>query len=436
MGDHRVVTGAATAEQLHEDLVRELRAAGHAWRDPVHRALRAVPRHLFVPEVPLEEAYAAGKAVVTKRDARGAPLSSASAPGIVALMLDQLDVRAGHRVLEIGSGTGYNAALLAELTGPEGRVVTIDIDPGCTRRTRDALARTGHPEVDVRTGDGTLGTPDGSAFDRIIVTAGAWDIPPAWFDQLTVGGRLVVPLRWRRQSQSVAFVREPDRLRSDGLALAGFIPMDTPDGEHRGRIGRLDTGEPIILVRDADQSFDLGALSGILGRPGDAAWSGVTVGQVDPFHGVWLRLTTDPRACWLLAARPITMPDGGATVPVIGPALADGSSLAFFTFRRTDGKRAELGTIGYGPSGAALAQVIVRHIRAWDTSRDVLPELTAHPAGTPDDALPGGAVIEKHHTRLVITYPPRQPVSSGTGPGDLDGPCSDADTTVSPTGTR
>ncbi|QYN37053.1 hypothetical protein K1T35_07305 [Pseudonocardia sp. DSM 110487] len=128
-------------DQLHEALVRKIRAAGGAWREPVQQALRAVPRHLFVPEVPLEEAYAVGSAVVTKRDPRGIPLSSASAPGIVALMLDQLDVRPGHRVLEIGSGTGYNAALLAELTGSGGQVVTMDIDPECTARVRSASAR-------------------------------------------------------------------------------------------------------------------------------------------------------------------------------------------------------------------------------------------------------------------------------------------------------
>jgi len=400
--------GAATAEELHEALVRAVRAAGHARREPVRRALRAVHRHLFMPEVPLEEAYAAGTAVVTKRDSRGVPLSSASAPGVVALMLDQLDVRPGHRVLEIGSGTGYNAALLAELTGPDGHVVTVDIDPECIDRTRASLSRTGHTGVEVRAGDGTLGTGDGSVFDRIIVTAGAWDIPPAWFDQLAPGGRLVVPLRWRRQSQSVAFVRERDRLRSDGLVVCGFIPMATPDGERRHTIDSVDTGEPVALTWDTDQSIDLDALSGILDRPDEAVWSGVTVGPVDPYHGVWLRLTTDPRTCWILAAHQIPTPDGRSSVPVRGPAVVDAPSLAFLTFRRLtdqDGKRAELGAIGYGPSGKALAQVITDHIHAWDAARDVLPQLTAYPAGTPDHELPDGTVIDKHHTRLVITYP-------------------------------
>jgi protein-L-isoaspartate(D-aspartate) O-methyltransferase len=397
MSDDRVVT---SAEQLHDALVREIRTAGGARREPVHRALRAVHRHLFVPEVPLEEAYAAGKAVVTKRDPRGIALSSASAPGVVAMMLDQLDVRPGHRVLEVGSGTGYNAALLAELTGPDGHVVSIDIDPGCTARARGALARTGHA-VDLRTGDGALGTRDGSTFDRIIVTAGAWDIPPAWFDQLAVGGRLVLPLRWRRQSQSVAFVREPDRLRSDGLEPAGFIPMDTPDGERRANIG-----DSVTLVWDGDQPVRPEQLDGILDRSGEAVWSGVTVGPVDPFHGVWLRLTTDLRTCWVVAARPLPAPEG-STVPVRGPALVEDSSLAFLTFRRFEGGRAELGAIGFGPSGAGLAQAVTPHIQAWDAARDVMPQLTACPAGTPDAVLPEGTVIEKHHTRLVVTYPLR-----------------------------
>jgi protein-L-isoaspartate(D-aspartate) O-methyltransferase len=391
------MTGAA---QLHEALVREIRAAGDAWREPVHQALRAVPRHLFVPEVPLEEAYAIGSAVVTKRDGRGNALSSASAPAIVALMLDQLDVLPGHRVLEIGCGTGYNAALLAELTGPTGQVVSVDIDPECTARARAALTRTGHTDVEIRTGDGALGTGDGAVFDRIIVTAGAWDIPPAWFAQLAVGGRLVVPLRWRRQCQSVAFAREPDRFRSDAMALAGFIPLATPDGEHR-----TDIGGPVILSWDADQPVDPGELSGILDRPAEAVWSGVVVGPGDPLDHIWLRLTTDPRACWLLG-RPFPLPEG-ATVPVRGPALVDGASLAFFTHRRAGPEpgRSELGALGFGPSGAALAQVIAGHVHAWEVARDVVPQLTVYPAGTPDEVLPDGTVIEKHHTRLVVSYP-------------------------------
>jgi protein-L-isoaspartate(D-aspartate) O-methyltransferase len=394
-----------SADQLREALVRQIRAAGGAQREPVHRALRAVPRHVFLPEVSLEEAYAAGTPVVTKRDPDGRPLSSASAPGIVAAMLDQLDVHPGQRVLEIGAGTGYNAALLAELAGPGGRVTSIDVDPWCTARARRALERTGHA-VDLRTGDGAHGTGDGATFDRIIVTAGAWDIPPAWFDQLAVGGRLVLPLRWRGQSQSVAFVREVDRLRSDGLCPAGFIPMTTLDGEERATIG-----ETITLVRDADQAVDVDGLWEVLDGPPSAAWTGVTADASFRTYGLWLRLTIDPRTCWLLSRHSHTAPDGSTAAPVRGPALVDGASLALLAFRGIDEEHSELGALGFGPSGAALAADLASHVRAWDAARDAQPQLVVHPVGAalPDGPVPNGTVIEKRHTRLVVTYPDEHP---------------------------
>lgn len=396
------------AEQLHEDLVRKIRATGGARREPVHRALLAVPRHLFVPEAPLADAYALGSAVVTRRGPDGRPLSSASSPSVVAMMLDQLDVRPGHRVLEIGAGTGYNAALLAELAGPEGHVVTVDVDPGCAARARAALDRTGHREVEVRTGDGTLGTGDGRVFDRIVVTAGAWDVPPAWFDQLGLGGRLVVPLRWRRQSRCVALVREPGLLRSDGHGPCGFMPLATPDGERGHGIGSLASGEPVVLGWDDDQPVDPDALTGVLQRPACTVWSGVTVRPVDPLHGLWVRLSTEPGACRIATGGVPRIPDGDVAVPVRGPAVVDGGSLAFLTHRGPadpDGARSELGAVGLGPSGPALARLVTRHVRAWDAARDALPQLTVHPAGTPDQDLPPGAVVEKHHARLVVAYP-------------------------------
>ncbi|MGQ0573640.1 MAG: hypothetical protein ACT4RN_05475 [Pseudonocardia sp.] len=114
-------------------MIDEVRERGHAWRPGVEQALHAVPREAFIPEASME-ALNAHTAYVTKRAADGRSLSSASAPPIVALMLDQLDVQPGHRVLEIGAGTGYNAALLSHFVGPHGQVVTVDIDPDATTR--------------------------------------------------------------------------------------------------------------------------------------------------------------------------------------------------------------------------------------------------------------------------------------------------------------
>lgn len=125
------------AADLRHRMVDDLRARAVVTSPAVEAALRVVPRHVFVPEVPPERAYA-DEAVVTKVGDDGMPTSSASQPSIVGLMLEQLDVARGHRVLEIGAGTGYNAALLAELVGPEGAVTTVDLDADVVERARPA----------------------------------------------------------------------------------------------------------------------------------------------------------------------------------------------------------------------------------------------------------------------------------------------------------
>lgn len=109
---------------------------------PVQHAFSTVPRHVFLPDVPLLDAYAS-RAVVTKRAADGSALSSASAPMLVARMLEQLDVQAGDRVLEIGAATGFNATLLAELVGPHGHVVTIEYDRDLADGAAAAISRAG-----------------------------------------------------------------------------------------------------------------------------------------------------------------------------------------------------------------------------------------------------------------------------------------------------
>src|SRR5947207_383578 len=133
-------TITASPETLRTQMVDRIIAAGWARSERVAEAMRTVPRHLFVPDAPVQEAYD-DRAVITKRAPDGTALSCASEPVIVAMMLDQLDVHPGHRILEIGAGTGYNAALLAHLVGPNGHVTTVDIDAEVTAKARSEERR-------------------------------------------------------------------------------------------------------------------------------------------------------------------------------------------------------------------------------------------------------------------------------------------------------
>jgi protein-L-isoaspartate(D-aspartate) O-methyltransferase len=393
-------------EALRARMVENITQAGHARSDSVRKALEVVPRHIFVPAATADDAYA-DIAVITKRASDGTALSCASVPTVVAMMLDQLDVHPGNRILEIGAGTGYNAALLAHLTGPSGHVTTVDIDDEVTSQARQALDATGHSQVDVITRDGGLGAEENAPYDRIIVTVGPWDIPTAWWSQLAPGGRLVAPLRWRGQARSVALIREDNRLHADSVELCGFVPMLGP-GQDGERIGHIDADKLVSLCWDIDQAVNLEALQGVLSQEKTAAWSTVTVGGMDPFDGVWLRMTaTEPGTC-RITAKPAAIAAEMCTpaIPSRSPALVEGDSLAYLTYRRldnVDGKsRSELGAIGHGPVGPQLAERVCAQIRAWDHDRTVKPLITIWPAETPDSQLDSGLLIDKLSSRLVV----------------------------------
>ena len=166
--------------------------------------------------------------MVTRRSQDGVAISSSSQPALMAQMLEQVDVRAGMAVLEIGTGTGYNAALLGRLAGPAGAVLTVDVDPAVTGPARRHLAGAGASNVEVVTGDGWEPETD-ATFDRIEVTVGVWDLSPAWLALLEPGGVLVAPL-WLRAGQqaSIAFRRANGRLESTSVRPCGFMRMRGP----------------------------------------------------------------------------------------------------------------------------------------------------------------------------------------------------------------
>jgi protein-L-isoaspartate(D-aspartate) O-methyltransferase len=375
----------------------------------VEAAMRAVPRHLFVPEASLERAYGP-ESVVTHRDADGVAISSASGPGVVAVMLEQLDVRPGHRVLEIGAGTGYNAACLAALAGPSGQVTAVDIGADIAAGARRSLAAAGFESVRVVHGDGEGGYPPGAPYDRIIVTAGAWDVPPAWREQLAPGGRLVVPLRMRGVTRSVALELDGDVWRSVSITDCGFMPMRGP-GAVEERNVELPVGSGVRIRVDDGQPFDVEALGAALRTPPATSWSQVVVPWKPLDHlDFWLAGAPAPLCRVIVLTRAL---EAGLVAPVyswgsMGCYTAD--SFAYLIRRPadsgTDQEMVELGACAYGPGAERLASEVAGRVWAWGRARDTLGALRieVHPAGSA--AGPAMIVADKRHSTVLVIAGP------------------------------
>lgn len=217
-----------SARTLRRRMVEALEAGGSLTRPDVRKALLAVPRERFLPGTPVEEVYA-DKAVVTRTDTRGAPTSSSSQPAIMAIMLERLELRPGHRVLEIGAGTGYNAALLSTLVGGSGSVVSVELQADLAAAAGETLAAGGYPAQVVH-GDGRDGWPAAAPYDRITLTASTGAVHRSWFEQLAPGGLLQLPLHLQGPDLQavVTFRKEGDHLRSVDVTEGGFMAIRDP----------------------------------------------------------------------------------------------------------------------------------------------------------------------------------------------------------------
>lgn len=400
------------AARLREQVVDELAADGAIVSDAVAHVLRTVPRHLFAPEASLEDAYSAYSAVITKRDGDGLAVSSVSAPQIQAFMLEQAEIRTGMRVLEIGSG-GLNAAYLAELVGEAGEVTTVDIDPEVTNRASRLLKENGYPQVRVVTADAHNGVPAHAPYDRIVVTVGAWDIPPAWITQLTEHGRIVVPLRMRGLMRSVALQRISDHLVSTSARICGFVPMQGTGARESQAL--LLTGTDEITLRFDDGLLpDPSLLDNAVRMPRTETWTGVTVKRGVPVDSLQLYMATTLPGFCTMAVDPDL--DTGVVAPrnkrfSLAAVSEDGRNFAYITPRpATDDTFFEYGVHALGPGAAAFADKIAGHLRTWgrDHRGGSGPRITVYPAGTPDGQIPelaDGRVIDKKHSRVALSWP-------------------------------
>ena len=183
-------------------------------------AMARVPRELFLPEAQRERAY----------DDAALPIGGGqtmSQPYMVAKMCELLSLHGDERVLDVGTGSGYHAAVLAELAA---EVVTIERVPELAQRARESLAAAGYDNVDVRVGDGTLGVPDRAPFDAIAVAAAAPVLPESLYEQLKVGGRIVVPVGARSNQRLELIVRSPEGPAVVRSVPCRFVPLLGEEG--------------------------------------------------------------------------------------------------------------------------------------------------------------------------------------------------------------
>ncbi|MFI6161608.1 methyltransferase, FxLD system [Micromonospora haikouensis] len=397
--------GPSSAATLREQLVSTLEQREHIRSAAVAHAFRTVPREQFLPGVDLETVYTR-RQIVTKRDPSGAALSSASSPSLVADMLEQLAPQPGHRVLEIGAATGINAALLAELTSPGGKVVTIELDQDLADGARAGLDRAGYDTVRVICGDGALGDPDHAPYDRIIITAGAWDISAAWWEQLADHGRIVVPLRVHESGLTRCFAFDrtsPHQLVSTTTPLVcGFVPM-RGSTEHTDHHVRLDAD--VVLKLDATDQPDRAALASALSHPRLERWTGIQVSDADPIGHLDLWLLVHANTPFGRLGVGDTARTSGLVTPAYrwaGAAIYHGGTIAYLAFQEGGDGHHELGAIAHGPDANALATDLTNLLDQWDAAgRPNQPTVTAHRAGSQPA---GRGDISRSDTILTISF--------------------------------
>ena len=296
--------------------------------------------------------------------------------------------------------------MIAELIGPAGAVTTVDIDAEVVSRARGCLSAAGYERVRVLKADAEHGVAEYAPYDRIVVTAGAWDIPPAWLDQLRADGRIVVPLRFGGITRMIAFDRAGTGLVSHSYRLAAFVPMQG-DGASADQVAPI-TGE-IALRLDPQQAadFDVAALRKAVHSPRIERWSDAAFDLPDELE---LFLVTNAPDMAMLHASENMVEQGvfAASARRGVPVLVDGGSFAYRTKRANEQLGGfETGVFAHGPDAEAVAaryvDLLRRGARTCCRRGAALIEYLPHRASM--NQPPAGWCVAKRHGTVAVTWP-------------------------------
>ncbi|MBB5157576.1 methyltransferase, FxLD system [Saccharopolyspora phatthalungensis] len=284
------ITTTADPAELRDALVTRLIESGHLRSPAIIDAFRDVERHEFVPDTDPQNVYIEDT-VAIKRDDAGETLSCISAPSVVATQLEQLDVKPGHKVLEAGAATGFNAALLGRLAAPDGHVWTVDVDQDLVNNAATHLAAAGAQNVTALMADGAAGLPEHGPYDRIQFTVGAGDVPVGVLEQVAAGGRLVIPMRIRGSiSRSFAFERDGDTWTTVSCEMATFVPLRKGVCDDVYTLVRHEGEGTVRLETFSEQEVDREAMRTILDTPAHKVYTGVKFRQGSSWEWVYLWL--------------------------------------------------------------------------------------------------------------------------------------------------
>lgn len=413
---------------MQHALVDRLIEKGSLQDATVEAAFRAVPRHPFLPDKAPEIVYQ-DHAIPTRFDADGRAISSSSQPAIMAIMLEQLALQPGQHVLEIGAGTGYNAALMGWLVGKDGRVTTVDIDPGIVADAQAHLQAVGAANVTAVCQDGMEGYAPHAPYDRIILTVGGWDIPPAWLNQLKPDGRLLLPLSLNGPQFSIAFERQNGCLHSVSVQPCGFMrlrgPLAGPD-----RSLHLDPENEVLLgYEDAiynPRQIEAEKIYAWFTGPFQDVATGITLTPQEAWSSLplWLALHEPDLMDLSVRGETARLPQApfliGKDTPepwrlALGVITVDG--MAFFV--RAPQARPlpdsfsalpppfELFVRGYGQAGTAVAR-LQQHLHHWEAAgRPAAPGLRVR-ACSLLGAPPAAAHISRRWHRFLVDWPNRE----------------------------